>query len=82
MSKDKKKKSYFVGPFKEAMDNIDTFSANMYYSYYYQNAIEEIVNVDEEMLEDGGTDKKNKYYDDIIKLISDLQIYAEQSETQ
>ena len=36
MSKERKKKSYFVGPFKKAMDNIDTFNINLYYSYYYQ----------------------------------------------
>tara|TARA_R100001509_G_scaffold126244_1_gene79718 strand:- start:899 stop:1147 length:249 start_codon:yes stop_codon:yes gene_type:complete len=76
--KENKKKSYFVGPFKEAMDNIDTFGVNMYYSYYYQNAIEEIVNIEElGSIEDA--DKKSKYYEDIIQLITELQNDTEQS---
>ena len=48
MSETKKKKSYFVGPFKKAMDNVDAFSINMYYAYYYQNAIQNIIDMDEE----------------------------------
>jgi len=78
MSKEKKKKSYFVGPFKEAMDNVDTFGVNMYYSYYYQNAIKEIVSV-EELEAPEESDKKSKYYEDIIQLITEMQIGTEQN---
>ncbi len=68
MSKERKKKSYFVGPFKKAMDNIDTFNINMYYSYYFQDAIQSIIDSEE-------TDQS---YDELLKAISETQ-YSEQN---
>jgi delta-aminolevulinic acid dehydratase/porphobilinogen synthase len=78
MSKEKKKKSYIVGPFKQAMENAETFGVNMYYSYYYQNAIEEIASAESIEVEEG-TDEKSKYYDEILKLISEIQSGVEQN---
>jgi|TARA_R110002126_G_scaffold138790_2_gene283381 hypothetical protein len=75
MSKERKKKSYFVGPFKKAMDNIDTFNINLYYSYYYQDVIQSIIDsengeVSEEEIEQS--------YDELLKMISGSQ-YSEQN---
>jgi hypothetical protein len=68
MSETKKKKSYFVGPFKKAMDNVDAFSINMYYAYYYQNAIQNIIDMDEEEEE-----QHEETYDELLKMITDIQ---------
>jgi|TARA_R110002110_G_scaffold121895_1_gene297833 hypothetical protein len=76
MSKEKKKKSYIVGPFKEAMDNVETFGINMYYSYYYQNAVEEMTGLEEF---DATESEKKLNYEEILKLISDIQSGVEQS---
>lgn len=70
MSETKKKKSYFVGPFKKAMDNVDAFSINMYYAYYYQNAIQNIIDTDKE---EGIEEEVEETYEELLKMITDIQ---------
>tara|TARA_R110000796_G_C14210864_1_gene393244 strand:+ start:228 stop:512 length:285 start_codon:yes stop_codon:yes gene_type:complete len=94
MSKDKekkaKKKSYIVGPFKEAMDNVDIFGTNMYYSYYYHNAIENMIKIEGEYQEallesDEAAQEKIKnleFYKEVLDMVTDLKLKAEEGDHQ
>jgi hypothetical protein len=74
MSKKKEKdkpKSYIVGPFKEAMDKIDICAINMYYSYYYNDAIDNLIKVEEKAgdnmtIEDAEKRQEDLEFDDKI----------------
>ena len=52
------------------------FGINMYYSYYYQNAVEEMTGLEEF---DATESEKKLNYEEILKLISDIQSGVEQS---
>jgi len=94
MSKGKKKeakrKSYIVGPFKEAMDNVDTFGTNMYYSYYYHNAIENMIKIEDEYQEallesDEAAKEKIKdldFYKEVLDMVTDLRAKLEEEDHQ
>jgi len=94
MSKDKKKqerrKSHIVGPFKEAMDNIDLFGANMYYSYYYHNAIKNMIKIEDEYQEalleseEAAQEKiKNlEFYKEMLDMVTDLKLKTEEGDHQ
>ena len=88
--KETKKKSYIVGPFKEAMDNVDTFGTNMYYSYYYHNAIENMIKIEDEYQEallesDEAAQEKIKsldFYKEVLDMVTDLKLKAEEEDHQ
>ena len=91
MSKKKKEQaqrsnSYIVGPFKEAMDNIDNFAINMYYSYYYNDAVENLIKTEERIEENmtvEDTEKKQEdleFYQQIMDLVADLKIIPNDEE--
>ena len=94
MSKNKKreakKKSYIVGPFKEAMDNVDIFGANMYYSYYYHNAIENMIKIEDEYQEalleseEAAIEKIKSldFYKEVLDMVTDLKLKAEEEDHQ
>lgn len=85
MSKKKKEqaqqsKSYIVGPFKEAMDNVDKFAINMYYSYYYNDAVENLIKTEEKIGENMTIEDAEKrqedleFYQQVLDLVADLKI--------
>lgn len=94
MSKKKKKKqeqqskSYIVGPFKEAMDNVDTFSINMYYSYYYNDAVENLIRIEDKIeetmtIEDAEKRREDlEFYQQVLDMVADLKINPNDEEFQ
>ena len=88
--KEAKKQSYIVGPFKEAMDNVDTFGTNMYYSYYYHNAIENMIKLEGEYQEallesDEAAKEKIKdldFYKEVLDMVTDLRAKLEEEDHQ
>tara|TARA_B100000963_G_C22421877_1_gene578011 strand:- start:41 stop:325 length:285 start_codon:yes stop_codon:yes gene_type:complete len=93
MSKKKKEpeqqsKSYIVGPFKEAMDNIDNFAINMYYSYYYDDAVQNLIKTEERIEENMTIEDAEKrqedleFYQQVLDLVADLKINPNDEEFQ
>tara|TARA_Y100001963_G_C6534118_1_gene332479 strand:- start:158 stop:445 length:288 start_codon:yes stop_codon:yes gene_type:complete len=88
--KEQKKKSYIVGPFKEAMDNVDAFGTNMYYSYYYHNAIENMIKIQDEYQEalleseEAALEKIKSldFYKEVLDMVTDLKLKTEEEDHQ
>ena len=88
MSKDKKSKkskSYLVGPFKDVLDRIDTFAINMYFSYYCDTTIEDILNlhevykIDVEGLEEKMKEEDEAIYQQLLEVMTSLAITQEET---
>jgi hypothetical protein len=72
------------------MDNVDTFGTNMYYSYYYHNAIENMIKIEDEYQEallesDEAAREKIKdldFYKEVLDMVTDLRAKLEEEDHQ